>query len=100
MRIFSKFILLCNLCFVASVVLRFVENANKKSGNLNAVIKLEPLQNTLVILGYSAIVFNFIYHLVLLGSFTSKSGNKLPKWIIWSNFLFLIIQIYYFFFYE
>jgi hypothetical protein len=100
MRIFSKFIFLCNLCFVAAVVLRFVENANKKIGNVNSIIKLQPLQNTLVVLGYGAIVFNLLYHLILLISFTTKSSNTLPKWVIWSNFLFLIIQVYYFFFYE
>ena len=100
MRIFSKFIYLCNLCFVASVILRFWENASKKAGTVNAVVKLQPLQNTLVILGYSAVVFNFVYHLFLLGFLAKKSTNALPKWIIWVNFLFLIVQVYYFFFYE
>ena len=95
---FSKIVFICNLCFIAAVILRWVENANKKKGNFDGAIKLQPLESTIVVLGYSAIIFNLIFNLVLLIIFLLKKEQHLPKWLIWFNFLILITQVYYFFF--
>jgi hypothetical protein len=120
MRFFSKIVFCCNLCFVAAGILRWVENMNKAKGVFTGAIKLQPLESTIVVLGYGAILINFIFNLfVLLLLFSkkvkaakvpaatdpfakisigSKKNMPVEKWLIWTNFLFLLAQIYYFFF--
>lgn len=99
MRFFSKIVFICNCCFIAAVILRFVENANKKKGNFDGNIILQPLESTLVVLGYGAIFINLVFNLFVLVMLSQKkSVFKIPKWIIWTSFIFFIIQIYYFFF--
>jgi len=98
LRFFSKIVFICNLCFIAAVILRWVENANKKKGDFDGVIKLQPLESTIVVLGYGAIIFNFIFNIIILALLLLKKQALVPKWLIWFNFLILIIQVYYFFF--
>ncbi len=98
MRFFSKIVFICNCCFIAAVILRFVENANKKKGNFNGNIILQPLESTLVVLGYGAIFINLVFNLFVLVMLSQKKDLKIPRWLIWTSFIFLIIQIYYFFF--
>jgi len=95
---FSKIIFICNLCFIAAVILRWVENLNKQKGNFDGVIKLQPLESTIVVLGYGAVFFNLIFNLVILLLMILKKDIVVYKWLIWFNFLILIIQVYYFFF--
>ncbi len=98
LHFFSKIVFICNLCFIAAVILRWIENANKKKGNFDGAIKLQPLESTIAILGYGAIIINFIFNMILLVMLLLKKEQQLPKWLIWFNFLILIIQVYYFFF--
>lgn len=98
MRFFSKLIFICNLCFIAAVILRWVENVNKQKGNFDGAIKLQPLESSIVVLGYGAIIFNFIFNLTILTLLWLKKDMLVPKWLIWFNFLILIVQVYYFFF--
>ena len=98
MRFFSKIVFICNLSFIAAVILRFVENAHKKKGNFDGAITLQPLESTLVVLGYGAIIINFIFNLFVMVLLLSKKDPFIARWLIWSNFFFLIIQVYYFFF--
>ena len=96
MRFFSKIVLICNICFISSVILRYVEMADQKNERLADVLKYQPLASTIVVLGYGAIIINFVFNLVVLMMLILKAINPAPKWIIWFNFLLLIIQIYYF----
>lgn len=78
--------------------MRLVENAHKKNANFNGAIQIHPLESTLVVLGYGAIYSNFIFNFFLLALFISKRKSTVTRWLLWTNFLFLILQIYYFFF--
>lgn len=98
LRFFSKIVFICNLCFIAAVILRWVENANKKKGNFDGVIKLQPLESTIVVLGYGAIIFNLVLNITFLSLFLLKKDIQVQKWIVWFNFLILVLQVYYFFF--
>lgn len=98
LRFFSKIVFICNSCFIAAVILRQVENINKQKGDFSGAIKLQPLESTIVVLGYGAIVINFIFNLVLLIMFVLKKQQKIAPWLIWFNFLILLVQVYYFFF--
>lgn len=79
-------------------MLRLVENAHKKAGVFNGSIKIQPVESMLVILGYGAIYINFIFNIFLLVSLVSKEKKTSQHWLNRVNFLFLIVQIYYFFF--
>jgi hypothetical protein len=98
MKFFSRVVFICNCCFIIAVILRFVENAYKKNGNFNGYIKIQPLESTLVVLGYGAIFINFIFNIFLLVLLITKTKQAVTKWLIWVNFLFLFLQVYYFFF--
>jgi hypothetical protein len=98
LRFFSKIVFICNLCFIAAVILRWVENMNKQKGDFSGAIKLQPLESTIVVLGYGAIIINFIFNLLLLVILVLKKEKKIEAWLIWFNFLILLVQVYYFFF--
>ncbi len=98
MKFFSKFVFICNLCFVAAVILRFVENAKKKSSDFDGQILLKPLESTLVVLGYSAVIINALFLIACLFLLAAKKIKQILKWIVIANLVFFLIQIYYFFF--
>ena len=75
-----------------------VEQAHKKAGNFKGAISINGLESTLVILGYGAIFINFIFNIIVLLLFITKNDQKVETWLRWINFLFLIIQLYTFFF--
>lgn len=74
------------------------ENAHKKNGNFNGAIQIQPLESTLVVLGYGAIFINMVFNFFVLAFFVAKTKQPVAKWLIWANFLLLILQIYYFLF--
>ena len=98
MRLFSKFAFLCNCCFLIAMILRWVEMLKRSKGNFNGAIPFQPLESTLVVLGYSAILFNLIFCLWMIIRFLTKSGTALPKWMLWFNLLLLPAQVTFFFF--
>lgn len=100
MRFFSKFTVLCNACFLLSVILRYAEMHNQHEGNKEQVIPLPWLQGSLVILGYGAIIVNALF-LVLYLIFTSlKVDIQIPKWIIIFNTVVFCCQVYFHFFFK
>lgn len=98
MRFFAKLVMICNGCFLATIVLSMMEQAQKKQGHFDGLIQLKPLQSTLVVLGYSAILINLLYLLlVLAGTLFGKSSWR-EGWLPKLNLLFFLGQVYYFFF--
>lgn len=75
-----------------------MEILSKKKGYTDGALKLQPVESTIVILGYGAIVINLLFNLIILVLLLMKKDIPLPKWLIWLNFLFLIAQFYYSFF--
>lgn len=98
MKFFSKVVFICNLCFVASVILRFVEKAKQQQEDFRGLVLAKPLESTLVVLGYSAIIINAIFFIVYLLAAAAKKTKQVPRWIVIANLVFFVIQIYYFFF--
>jgi hypothetical protein len=96
MRFFSKIIFICNICFIAAVIFRYIEiNADKAGKNPN-VLGFQPLESTLIILGYGAVIFNFIFLLSYLIAYLFKKGKLVPKWILLFNLVLFIVQLIYF----
>ncbi len=96
MRIFARLVFLCNICFLITVVLRFLERkgSNPVSDGLAAI---QPLENSLIILGYGAIILNFIFVFVTGTGKLFKRSFAVPGWIIWFNIILLVLQFFYFF---
>ena len=100
MRVFSKLVFICNLCFIAAVIFRFIELAKRNSGDFNAVIPLQPLQSTVVVLGYSAIFLNVVFFVFSLAGMIRSKMPPVPRWLLWFNLILFPIQIWFSFFFN
>lgn len=98
MRIFSKLVFICNLCFLAAAILRLVEIQQRAQGNLNGAIPYQPLEATLVILGYGAIFINVIFFVLAAVFFRRPFVQAVSPKTRWFNLLIFPLQVYYFFF--
>jgi hypothetical protein len=100
MRFFSKITVLCNICFLLAVVLRYVETFKKPAGSTDQVIPLPWLEGTLVILGYGAIIVNTLFLLLAFIFVAFKMTVKIPRWIIIFNIVIFCCQVYFHFFFK
>ncbi len=100
MRFFSKITVFCNACFLASVVFWYVEMHNQNGRDSSQVIPLPWLENTLVILGYSAIVVNALFLLLCFIFYSFKANIKIPAWIIIFNIIIFCCQVYFHFIFK
>ncbi len=101
MRFFSKIVFVFNVCFLIGIPLRLVEMSRKAAdpkAPFNGVLGFQPLESTLVILGYSAIYINFVFLIFCAWWFVTKKIDLLPKWLVWFNLIMFAAQVYYFFF--
>lgn len=96
MKFISKFVFICNCCFIVSVILRYVEINADKAGADSNVVGFQPLESTLIILGYGAVIFNAIFLLVYLFAYLFKKGMSVPKWILLFNLVLFFVQLIYF----
>jgi hypothetical protein len=98
MRFFSRIVLVCNVCFIIAVIMWFIESSRRLHGNYDGVIKFQPLESTLVILGYGAILINAVFVFLALYLLATKKIKLIPRWIVLFNLLIFPIQVYYHFF--
>ena len=95
---FSKFTFICNISFLLFLLFRKIE-AKKiiNSDSRDAVATIPFFKNLIIILGFSAIVINLIMCMVYLVAVLSRRSFLLPRWLAAINFVFLIVQFYFFF---
>ncbi|MFM2360195.1 MAG: hypothetical protein RLY16_2188 [Bacteroidota bacterium] len=98
MKFFARVVMICNLCFIVSVIMRLIEIKQHQDEKFNDVVLLKPVQSTIVVLGYGAIVINVLFCLLFLISAIIPKWKYQPNWMTWANLFFLCLQIYYFFF--
>jgi hypothetical protein len=96
MRFFAKIIFICNCCFIVSVILRYLEIKADKAGKNPNVLGFQPLESTLIILGYGAVLFNFIFLLSSLIVYFFKKEIPVPKGLLLFNLVLFFIQLIYF----
>ncbi len=61
------------------------------------VLPKGDLQSTIIILGFTAIIVNFIVNVITcVYWFQKKLAGKVPRWLVIVNFIFLIAQLYIF----
>jgi hypothetical protein len=98
MRLFSKFTFLCNACFILAIILRWIEISKHSMGNYSGAIPFQPLESTLVILGYGAIFVNFLFLCSMVYRIAIKKNKLIPAWLVYFNLLIFPVQVYFFFF--
>lgn len=98
MRFYSRIVLICNCCFIVAVILRLVEMLKRAKGNFDGAIPFQPLESTVVILGYGAIFVNLAFAIACLYLLIRRRLQLLPRWIVIFNILIFPLQVYYFFF--
>ena len=98
MRFFSRIVFLCNICFIIAVIMWWIESSRRLHGNYNGVIQFQPLAATLIILGYGAVIINFVFILLSFWYLLRKRLAVIPRFILLFNLLIFPLQIYYHFF--
>ena len=96
MKLFSKITFLCNLSFLVTVILRYIELNNKKNKTGDGIVPLPFITGILVILGQLAIFLNLVYCLLIVVLWVSKRKKQMPVWLVVFNFILLFVQVYYF----
>lgn len=96
MRFLARISLICNLAFLATIVLRYQELQAKPGAAVGEALKIQPVVATLVILGYSALLVNVLVLIVLLVRLIQRKPVG-AVWVWLSALLFLLLQLYYFF---
>jgi hypothetical protein len=100
MKFFARVVFIFNLSFIGFAVFRYLEQQKKITTNSDAINALPWLKSTIITLGWVAIFINLLFCLIALVFYLSKKSNLLAKWITIANFIFLLLQIYYFFIYN
>jgi hypothetical protein len=98
MRFLSKITFICNCCFVTAVLLLLAEKDTIPKGPYNGALELQPMQSTIAILGYGAIVLNIFFGIRVLYRFIIRKPQRVRLWLILVNLVFIPIQLYYFLF--
>lgn len=96
MRFFSKIAVLFNVCFLVALVLRYLEK-QPHEGKAMQVMPLPWLEGTFVILGYTAIIVNVLFLLLVFIFYSLKANINIPRWIIIFNIIILCCQVYFHF---
>ena len=79
--------------------MRLVEFGMRKNGNTNAVIPLQALEGTIVILGFIvAILLNVAFVFIVLFRKSIRRQIPVQKFILWFNIIMLPVEIWYSFF--
>ncbi len=97
LRFYSKFVVICNIAFIISVIIRFIEGA-KPGVVSDKIIKYEPVENSIIVLGYSAVLFNLIFILIISGFLILSKQHNIPKKSVIFCLVMLVLQFTYFFF--
>ena len=79
----SRVVLLCNVCFALTMVIRYSHD----------FIHNQNVNNIVILLGFSAFPLNFIVNVLLLGMMFTKKNITVPSWLLITNFIFLIAQM-------
>lgn len=94
---FSRFTFICNISFVLFVIFNKIEAKKAIVGGRDTVAAIPFFKDLIIILGFSAIVINFLMCLVYLFVIFARKSFLLPKWLAIINFIFLAVEFYFFF---
>lgn len=102
MRLFnflSKFTFICNIAFALFVLFRWMEMKKSVSGAGDRLIAVPFLKDLVITLGFSAIAINLLMNVFYFLFLMRGKLKNMPLLLPVINFMFLIVQVFYFFFY-
>src|SRR4029077_18174270 len=101
MKIFnflSRFTVICNIAFILFVFFRWLEMKKPVKGGADRVVAIPFIKEVIIVLGVSAIVINLLMIAFFLGRLMRNKTAGISMALVLINFLFFIVQVYYFFF--
>ena len=79
--------------------MRLVEFGMRKNGNVNAVIPLQAVEGTIVILGFiAAILLNAAFIFIVLYRKSNRKPLPVNPFLLWFNLLLFPLEVWYSFF--
>ena len=79
--------------------MRLVEFGMRKNGNLNAVIPLQAIEGTIVILGFIvAVLLNAAFVFIVLYRKSNRKPLLVNPFLLWFNLLLFPLEVWYSFF--
>jgi hypothetical protein len=96
----SRFTFICNIAFLLFVFFRWIESGTHVKASGEKLIPVPFVQEVIITLGFSALIINLVMNLFYLGILMLGRIKALPSWLVITNFLFLLLEIFYFFFYK
>ncbi|MDQ6756246.1 MAG: hypothetical protein M3004_04840 [Bacteroidota bacterium] len=97
-RFFSKVTFICNISFLLFLFFRWMELKKIANAASDRVIAVPFFKDLIIILGVSALIINLLMNIFYFIFLLAGKVNVVPLWLGVANFLFLILQIFYFFF--
>ena len=101
MRLFTfllRFTFICNIAFLLFVFFRWLEMKKPVSGSGDKLVGVPLFKDLVITLGVSAIVINLLMNVFYVLFLVRGRSNNIPVWLPLINFLFLVVQVIYFFF--
>lgn len=94
----SRFTLICNIAFIVFITFGFFNAGSPGIESTDVALRVPFLKELIIILGFSAILVNFL--MCLTYGILLSLGKRLliPRWLSVINLSFLLLQIWYFFF--
>jgi energy-converting hydrogenase Eha subunit A len=96
----SRLTLICNIAFALFVFFQWLEIRKPADVSGDRVVNFPFFKDLIITLGFTAIFINLIMNIIYFILLLSRKTNLLPKWLIVFNFIFLLLQIYYFFLFK
>ncbi len=93
----SRFTFVCNIAFALFVFFRWLEIRKPAEVPGDRVVNIPFFKDLIITLGAAAIIINLIMNIIYFIFLLTGKLKVFPRWLIVSNFLFLLLQICYFF---
>ena len=97
LRFLSKLVLICNGCFMVSMVMRYLE---QRHGHPHPAAVLHPLPfylQWMLILGVAALLLNLLFLLLCGIMLLLRIPLPVARWLLWVNAGFLLVELIYYF---